>query len=100
MSDEIIIELRLSLRLPQGSEIANMPPSSYWGIPVAKRETSAVKFAGRSQEEILALVVDSAATAVKGAIAENDQLGLNSPGSRNGQIVVRKPGGEITTPKP
>jgi hypothetical protein len=99
MSSGITIKFELSLRLPRVAEIANIPPSSYWGITMATRKASDVKFAGRSQEEILALIMDSAVAATKEAVAENDRLGLDSPGSRNGQLVVRKPGGELITLK-
>lgn len=61
---------------------------------MAARKSKDVKFAGRSQEELLELIVASAASATKKAVKENDELGFDSPGSRNGKLVVRKPGGE------
>ena len=98
MSTGIIIEFRLNPRLLDVQPSANIAPSSYWGITVPARRKD-LTFAGLGQEAILALVVDSAREGTQEAIAENAQLGLDSPGSRNGQIIVRKPGGELTTPE-
>jgi hypothetical protein len=95
MSSSITINLHISLRLPGVVEIANMPPSSYWGITVATAKNSGVKFAGRTQAEMLDLVVRSAGEATKEAVADNQQRGLDSPGSRDGKLVVLKPGGEL-----
>jgi len=95
-----IIKFHLSLRLPRAVKGFKMASLTYRGIVVAARKAIAATFAGRNQEEILDLVVNSARDSAKKAAAENEQLGIDSPGSRDGKIVVRKPGGEITTPQP
>ena len=96
MSTGIIIEFRLNPRLLDVQPSANIAPSSYWGITVPARRKD-LTFAGLGQEAILALVVDSAREGTQEAFAYNAQHDLDSPGSRDGRIVVRKPGGEIIT---
>jgi hypothetical protein len=64
---------------------------------VALKKADKGDFAGRRQEEILALIVDSAVQGTKQAVEDNDRLGLSSYGSINGQLVVRKPGASVTT---
>lgn len=89
-----VIKFYLSLRLPRALKGFKMSSLTYRGIVVAARKAIAT-FAGRNQEEILDLVVKSARDGAKNAVAENEQLDIDSPGSRDGKIVVRKPGGEI-----
>ncbi len=67
---------------------------------MAAKNIQGSRFAGRSQEEILELVVSSAATATQKAVAENNRLGLNAPGNRDGQPVASKAGEKLIKPEP
>jgi len=99
MPDGAIVNFELNLPLPANARDATITPSSFWGIIVARSRQNPVTFAGRSQEDVLAVIVDSAKQATQAAVADNDQRGLDSPGTIDGQRVVRKPGGRITTPE-
>ncbi len=64
---------------------------------MAKRQTDKREVDGRSQEDILELVMDSAVEATKQAVADNDRQGLASYGGKNGQLVVREPGASVVS---
>lgn len=93
----VIVNFELNLPLPANARDVTICPSTYWGIIVAKPKGREPLFAGRNQGEILDLVVRSAGEATKEAVADNDTRGINSPGSRDGKLVVRRPGGQIVT---
>ena len=63
------------------------------------RTPSNVRFAGRTQAEMLELIADSARTATAEAVAKAHALGLDTPGSKDGKLVALKPGGALVTLK-
>ncbi len=88
MSNGTITQFHLSLRLSRGTEIANMPPSSYWGITVAQTKAARDPFA--DQEAFLALVEGAAGRAAAKAVRENDELGLPTPvRGKDGNVAFR-----------
>ncbi len=99
MSEAVIVNFELNLSLLIAGRNVTIVPSSYWGITVAGNKATASKFAGRTPEEMLALIEDSAATGTQEAVADNQQRNLDSPGTRDGQLVVLKPGGSLVTLK-
>jgi len=97
MLDGAIVNFELNLPLPANARDATISPSTYWGIVVARGRRDPVIFAGRDQEQVLAVIVDSAKQATQEAVADNDRRDLDSPGTINGRRVVRRPGGRIQT---
>lgn len=63
----------------------------------AQRKSGGYSFAGHPQGRLVKLIMRAATEAARRAVAENARLGINSPGSRNGRLVLRKPNGTVVT---
>jgi hypothetical protein len=70
-------------------------PQEIHPMPHTRARREPMTFAGHTQEALLDLVLRSATDAARKAVADNAARGLNSPGTRGGRLVIRKPDGNI-----